>query len=146
MPKEMTQKNLRRIIQRYLLPMFPGARLLPGRRPAGPHADCASFDTPCEILVRPNNTWDHRLVIQRSQPFLHSDVMISFHFMNVVNEIIPVYGKPYFEQLLEEAVARALSRCVSFRDLVYQIIRQLDRWASQTYKGRGRNGDGSEWH
>lgn len=136
MPEAMDKDDLRRIITQYLLPMFPGSRLLGRTTHAGPNMDAASFNNPCEILVRPSNTFNYRFTIQRSQPFSYSDVMLCFHFMGVIGEILPVFGKRYFEQLMEGAVARAVSHCVGQSQIVYAIIRQFDMWASQTYEGQ----------
>ncbi|EDL62171.1 hypothetical protein [Gimesia maris] len=137
----MDETRLRYIVSKYLLPMFPGTELLPDSIELNRRVDLASFKTPNKIILWPGRTADYRLLIQRSQPFSHTDVVFMSHFMGVINGIFDLQNRTFFNQLLEGLIPLSIANYVSGHTdspvgTCVKIIQQLENWASQTYEGQ----------
>ncbi|WP_425397752.1 hypothetical protein [Aeoliella sp.] len=137
----MDETQLRNVVSKYLLPMFPGSRLLYETLPTSRKVDLASFSDPCTIAISLSFTPSSRLLVNRSQAFSHSDVVFASWFMAAVSEISELHSRDFFEALVENAVPSAISGYLTSqfqraRPAAFRIIRQLESWAAQTYEGQ----------
>lgn len=137
----MNESHLREVISKYLLPMFPGSKLLPGTIEATRRVAQASFSGPCNIALLLRKEERTRILIHRSQPYSYSDVAFAAWFMQALERIEHLHSEPFFDQLLENAIPDAISgfitaRYQGARQGAFKIIRQLEKWAAQTYEGQ----------
>ncbi len=137
----MDESQLRGVISRYLLPMFPGSRLLADTATVSRRVDLASFYDPCTIALSLSDDSRYRLLVNRSQAFSLSDVVFASWFIVAIARISSLHSKPFFETLLANAIPDAISGFVTSRyqqarQSAFRIIHQLEDWASQTYEGQ----------
>lgn len=134
----MTSEDFRALLKDYIVPMFPGAKIVRQPAPRGASRRSATLLNPQLIRVRWPTMARRQFGLKRSQAFGASDA-------ELVNTIVDEWrggevtlGTTYRNDLANAGIRTAISRIVAPQHwaLVDAIIRRLEQWSDQTYEGR----------
>lgn len=132
----MKQSQFLEIVQRFLVPMFPGSRI-EGFQPRQQTRVVAKGQNDRSLWIKLRKEGETSLSISRTQEFTEADLLVVGHFLEVIREIEPQSEKSFFGDLLYSSIRRVVSRSVAEDDeLVLRLLDQAQSWAEQTYEGK----------
>jgi hypothetical protein len=130
------EELFRQIVTKYLLPMFSGASLEPKSAPSTPAHQCVTYSDR-EIAIKPTQNTSYRLVIRRQASDPAEEAVIR-SFADVFGLLMPTFGTPVFDDLLNSFTRRVAARAVSqhHEDLLLRILDQFDLWSTRLCEGK----------
>lgn len=126
--------TFRSLVGSSLAPML-GATVETNSRPSNPREQCVAWGDPCRLLFKLERAWNQRVVISRSQAFVQEERELAETFVTVVSEIATVQSDEFRQELLSTVSRRVVARIVSDAPALPRILKQLDKWATDTYEG-----------
>lgn len=142
---EITQDVFEKIVDDYIVPLFPGASRALHERVKSKGHELASLGRNDHLRLYPQFDSTYRVVLARSQYFDTDDVRLARIFLEALLNAhkkvdLSDLGKPDAKDALDylprRAVARAIARGNEVREkTVAFMIDALTRWAEQTYEG-----------
>ncbi|MBL6707379.1 MAG: hypothetical protein ISQ06_14810 [Planctomycetaceae bacterium] len=135
----MSGPPFRKIVETYILPMFPGTSIVRQELSERHRKRIANAPGACEVYVCPSLGKCERLTLGRSQPFERSDLTIIDNFLSLLANIPEETPQNLVSDLLQHSQRRAIANSVDDKtpnDLLVQIFDQYSSWAEQTYEGQ----------
>ena len=128
-----------RLLQRYLVPMMPGAVLGPPREMAGTWKQKAvAVMAPGSLSVRPAPDASFDCELTRSQRFLAPEVHLVEAFVEACHEVERAVGEPFEVEVLRGLPLRVVARAAGgpHHATTLRILEQLTEWAAWHYEGQ----------
>lgn len=134
----MDEEQFRRIVSKYLVPMFSGALLEAASEPSVPAEQCAAYRDPCTIALKPTQASPYRILVHRSQVFAPAEGNVFRTFATVLGSLMPTLGTPAFQDLLTTFSRRVVARIVSAanEDVLLRVFDQFNTWSTRQYEGK----------
>jgi len=129
----------RDLLETYLLPMLPGARVSASRALSGKFKQKAvAYTASGTISVRPTRTARYELAIRRKQKFVPSEHVLVEAFVSAIRDVAAAIGTPFEAEVLRALPLRVVARAAGGKSArtLFRILEQLAEWASDHYEGR----------
>jgi len=134
----MNAEQFQNLLQKHVVPMFPGSRIEPA--PVAVHASKrnATLRDPIHIIVRWPKTKECQCHLIRAQFFAPSDAALIHEVIANLHRTAALFGTPFFDDLINPAIRQTVASMVApdCADLVSDLLRQMEQWSEETYEGR----------
>lgn len=144
---DVSESKFRRLIERHLLPLLPGATLKDTSSGPGSSRATVAFHGPCTLSLKPSLKSTFHVEVTRRQAFANAstDNEVAEHslarsFVHAVQLIAPGLGQPFERDIVSglgrRIVARAVAQDRTQRQTVLAVLDQMTRWAVRSYEGK----------
>ena len=143
----LSESKFRKLINKNLLPLIPGSRLLKFAGEESKSRTTVTFRGPCKLSLKPMPKSAFHVEVTRSQPFAKAssseqvtEYSLAKSFVQSVQIIAPGLGEVFEADIVRglgrRIVAGAIKQDARQRRTVLMILDQMTRWAMRSYEGK----------
>jgi hypothetical protein len=134
----MKKSTFRDLLKEHIAPMFSGCKVQSMTDAKNRSAKRASLTNAQHIKVRWDNNTKFQFNLRRSQEFSQQDASFVNNVIDNLNDVSPVEGTPYFEELIGAAIRLAVASFAAPKStsLANRLLREMEQWSEETYEGR----------